>query len=382
MRFVVNRETFLEPLSRVCSIVDSGTSVMPILSSVYISSQGKGLSLTGSNIDIEINEFIPDIDVPEAGTILFSAERLLEFCRKQPTGSEIEIITEDDKIRIQRGEHSVLNANTLDADDFPMMDVGADEWSVSFDVERSDLLKNLKRIQHAMAVDDYRSYLNGALFEIENGVFRTVATDAHRLAVSESEIDLEIGERKHRALLPRRTILELMKVVSSLSSSVNIKIKDSHVDVTADNLSFASKLLEHTYPDWRGAVPVNLDKTIGIDRQEFASALSRINILSAETRERKIPVNIKVEDSNMLVRGQSEQTLSPQKIRENLLVKHSGDKVEFNAVCKYLLDSLETMPDSDEVEMSVRSQTQGNACILKFPDDASAIFIVMLLKDK
>ncbi|MGN6970428.1 DNA polymerase III subunit beta, partial [Neisseria sp. P0009.S008] len=77
-------------------------------------------------------------------------------------------------------------------------------------------------VQYSMAVQDIRYYLNGLLMQVEGNQLRLVATDGHRLAYAASQIEAELP--KTEVILPRKTVLELFKLLNNPSEPISVEL--------------------------------------------------------------------------------------------------------------------------------------------------------------
>ncbi len=403
MRFTIEKDTIIEPLSRVASVIDSSPTI-PILAQVLIESVDGGIRLWGSSIDLEASERIEDVEVSAEGKFVCSAQMLLEYCRRQPSGSRLDfnqagtrlVVENIDSAQVdsvpaanangsapdaQFSTEDYKNAMTeslLDAEDFPYLNVGEEEWTVQFDMDRYALRNIFRRTEHAMGKNEPRHYLNATLLEIADSCVRAVTTDGHRMAMSESNIDAPDLELRHRAVVPRKTAIELSKVLSSLTSRVTVQFKSAHLRMSTPNFSFTSKLMEGAFPDWRAAVPGNLELAFRADRSELASGLNMVGILGMahkDPNKGKIAANVVVSNGRLDMVADIVQ----KKIEHTMNVDENISEHKFQVNYRYLLDALEAMPECENVELYLRA-TQ-SACQIKFPEEASTTFLVMLLKD-
>lgn len=391
MQFIVERDQILNPLSRVNTVVDRNPTI-PILSQVLLTvDEGRnGIKLTGSNIDIEISEFIPDIQVTESGQAAFPGLTVQEFCRQQPSDCRLNIEFSDGKMNINKigvdGEadqnikddgglsHLSLQTmaqGTLDGP-FPILDAG--DWEIRFQINRSDLRTVMQRAQHAMGSQDLRFYLNAMLFEMSEHELRTVATDGHRMAVCHTEVATGLSDSMHRAIVPRKTVLDLGKLLAELSSPVTLEFNENHIRISTPTLKFTSKLLEGTYPDWRGVIPANLSRVFSVTRQEMIATLRRVAILGSE-----VSASMQVSDGKLRVNAQTSKNAQLE-IDEQLDITQEGDSIDFQVNGRYLLDIFDVMTEYDTVDFNLKNAQ--SACLVNFPGNESASFLVMLLKDR
>lgn len=402
MRFVIDRDAIIDPLSRVSSVIDSGPTI-PILAQVLIESTEGGIRLWGSNIDMEACERIQDVEVLSEGKFVCSAQTLLEYCRRQPDGCRLDFNQDNSQLivenidsvssgdaRVSNGDASestedevyknAMTESLLDAEDFPYLDIDTSQWNLQFDVDRFALRNIFKRTEHAMGHNEPRLYLNATLLEMTSDTVRAVTTDGHRMAMSETKLDSEIGDSdlRVRAVLPRKTALEISKVLTSLTSRVSLQFKDSHIRLTTPDFTFTSKLMEGAYPDWRAAVPGNLELAFRADRSEFAHGLKLTGILGMAQRDSnkgRIAANVEANNGRLDIRADIVQ----KRIEHTMNVEENTAKHKFQVNYRYLLDALEAMSECEKVEIYLR-QSQ-SACQIKFPEDESTSYLVMLLKD-
>ena len=391
MQFIVERDQILNPLSRVNTVVDRNPTI-PILSQVLLTvdEDRNGVQLTGSNIDIEISEFIPDIQVSESGQAAFPGLTVQEFCRQQPKECRLSFEISDGMMNINKigvdGEadqnigdgsgqsHLTLQTMAQGALDgpFPILDAG--DWDIQFQINRSDLRTVVQRSQHAMGAQDLRYYLNAMLFEMSEHELRTVATDGHRMAVCHTEVATGLNDSMHRAIVPRKTVLDMSKLLAELSSPITLEFNDNHIRISTPSVKFTSKLLEGTYPDWRGVIPANLSRVFRVTRQEMIAALRRVSILGPE-----VPASMQVKDGRLRVHAQTSKNAQLE-IDEQLDIEQNGEPIDFQINGKYLLDIFDVMTEYDSVDFNLRNAQ--SACLVNFPGNESSSFLVMLLKDR
>ncbi len=403
MKFIVDRDHFLEPLSRVSTVVEKNPP-LPILSQVLLQSVEGGIRLTGSNIQMEISEVIPEIQLTGSHMFAFAGRTVLGFCRRLPPRCKLEIEIEQDSMTItkldsattEKGDASdpaqsrfkTAIQDQLQEEmpgyedqprDFPILEPG--EMSVGFEVSRSDLHSLIRRTRHAMGRDDTRYFLNAMLFEIGQNEFRTVATDGHRMATSLSAVPTNLDSERHHSIVPRQTVLDINKLLSEISGTVTIEFNNRHVRLRTPLFSFTSKLLEGSYPDWRGAVPANLPLVLTVNRRDLTTILRRVNgTLVPELDKRPISVSLEKKGNVLHIYAESKMGYE-QIIDERLEFDEPSEhpfKVQIN--CRYLLDVLEAMPDCELVDIHYRDD-QG-ACIVQFPEEKSSLFVIMLLRDR
>lgn len=74
-----------------------------------------------------------------------------------------------------------------------------------------------------MAQQDVRYYLNGLLFDLRDTKLRCVATDGHRLALCETELE-QAKDLKRQIILPRKGVMELQRLLEGVIAKLSWKL--------------------------------------------------------------------------------------------------------------------------------------------------------------
>ncbi len=188
MKTTIKREDLLAPLQQVIGAVER-RQTLPILGNVLFKSIGGDLTLSATDLEIEmISRVIADnaTDNTDDFQVTIPARKLLDICKALPGGSVITFNIEENKVSLTSAR-SRFTLATLPASEFP----GLDEIEVqqAFTIPQKLFKTLFDRTSFAMAQQDVRYYLNGILMEISPSVIKLVATDGHRLALSEVTLD-------------------------------------------------------------------------------------------------------------------------------------------------------------------------------------------------
>ncbi|HSB96738.1 MAG TPA: DNA polymerase III subunit beta, partial [Spongiibacteraceae bacterium] len=177
MKFVISREALLKPLNLAAGVVER-RQTLPILANVLMVLNGQRLSITGTDLEVELVGHIDLENVPESqGEITVPARKLVDICKSLPESSQLEFTLDEQRLVIRSGR-SRFTLSTLPASDFPAVE--SSPGSVELQLKQSDLKRIIDRTGFAMAQQDVRYYLNGMLWEVRSGKLRVVATDGHR----------------------------------------------------------------------------------------------------------------------------------------------------------------------------------------------------------
>ncbi len=190
MKFVVSREALLKPLQLVAGVVER-RQTLPVLSNVLIQLNGDQLSLTGTDLEVEIVGRITLEQPGQSGEITVPARKLVDICRSLPDGSAIEFTQDEARILVKSGR-SRFTLSTLPASDFPNVEDAP--GNLRFSCAQQEVKRLIERTAFAMAQQDVRYYLNGMLWEVRQDQLRVVATDGHRMAMCTRAVAVKTNE--------------------------------------------------------------------------------------------------------------------------------------------------------------------------------------------
>ena len=160
MTFNINRDILLKPLSAVASIVEK-RHTLPILSNVLIEAKDQQLTLTATDLEMQISLSINTPIGAELSTTI-SAKKLLDICRALPDNTEINMTTTDSRVAVKAGK-SKFNLQTLPAVDYPVMTKAVGTETVTIGIAQSTLKNLFKQVEFAMAQQEVRRCVEDVL---------------------------------------------------------------------------------------------------------------------------------------------------------------------------------------------------------------------------
>ena len=274
----INREALLKPLQAVSGIIER-RHTLPILSNVMMTRQGNKIDFVATDIEIEISATATVDTEGESRSITVGAKKLLDILKALPADSDVNLSLTDKRMQVKSGK-SRFNLQTLPADDFPRLAI-ADAVATKFSVSQKMLKSLLSLVQYAMAQQDIRYYLNGLLMVVDGNTLRLVATDGHRLAHAANQIDGSQMPRQE-VILPRKTILELTKLLSDSDDIVEVELSGNQVKFSFSDIVLMSKLVDGKFPDFQRVIPQNQPKKLKLNRLQLLGSLSRASILTSD----------------------------------------------------------------------------------------------------
>ena len=365
MKFSVNRELLLKPLQQVAGVVER-RQTLPVLSNVLIQVTDAGVSLTGTDLEVELIGQVPT-ESEEFGEITVPAKKLLDICKELPDKADVLFELVESRLLIKSGRFR-SNLSTLPAADFPSVDRSTVEMTTSIDSK--SFKKLLDRTSFAMAQQDVRYFLNGMLLELGEGYIRSVATDGHRLAMSSLSQDSG-NEAMKQVIIPRKGVLELQRLLGDLEGEIEVSFGANHLCARSKYFTMTTKLVDGKFPDYDRVIPKNGDKVVFADKLELKQALIRTAILSNE-KFRGIRVNLSAGQLKL-----SANNPEQEEAEETVTVDYDGVDLEVGFNVGYLQDVLGVL-DSDKVKITVHDAN--SSALLEHPEDDDSLYVVMPMK--
>ncbi len=365
MKFSIQREAILQPLSQVVGVVER-RQTLPVLANFLIVAKEDQISVTGTDMEVELVATASAI-VSEPGETTVPARKLVDICRALPDGVEISFEQEGERVLVKAGR-SRFTLSTLPASEFPTIE--ATESMQTVQIEEKGLKQILDKTAFAMANGDVRYYLNGLLFDLSSSRLRTVATDGHRLALSDLNTQLNL-DADLKLIVPRKGVLELIRMLSDSDQSVELSLSEKFVRLVRGKVMFTSKLIDGRFPEYQAVIPVGAEKSFRTDRAEMIRALQRVSILS---NEKYHGVRLELVDNNMKIVAHNRDQ---EEAVENLTIEQDMENTQLGFNVTYLLDALNAL-DSEMVVMSM--QDPSSSCLVTEPDNDNIRHVVMPLK--
>ena len=354
MKLSIDRAALLRSLGHMQSVVERRNTI-PILSNVLMKAEDGVLSMSSTDMDLEINESVA-ANVEMAGATTAPAHTFHDIVKKLPDGSDVEIAlnAEGTQMTVSAGR-SQFKLSCLPVADFPEIAIG--DLPHNFSLPASDLRALIDRTKFAMSTEETRYYLNGIyVHEADNDgvkVLRAVSTDGHRLARFEMPLP-DGATNMPGVIVPRKTVGEIRKLIEDAADLIQISLSENKIRFSFDHVVMTSKLIDGTFPDYQRVIPQGNDKIVEVDPKIFTKAIDRVSTISdGKSRALKIALNGK---QMTLSASSAESGSATEEMEVN---GEAVMDIGFNA--KYLLD--------------ITSQIEGEGCRLTLADSASPTII-------
>jgi len=365
MDFYIKKEEIVKCLNTTLGVVEK-RQTLPILSNVLFDVNETSLKLTATDLESEISSTSTISNYKSGGKTTAPAKKLSELCRLFPDLSEIHFYIDGDNLKIETNSGN-YNLATLPSEDFPVFET--DETENSININSQKMRNLINKTAFAMGNQDWRHFLNGLYLNIDDKEITSVATDAHRLAMSSAELN-EASSEEYTGIVPRKSINEIAKMIGDSDENIIIRIGQSSIVAEISGIVFASKLIEGKFPDYEQVIPSGESSVLKIEKKAFADSLSRVSVLSSEKYK-----GVRLITNNDLLNITAN---NPEKEQgeENVPCSYSGEKIDIAFNVNYLQEILSTINDQ-HVEINFFGSDK--SCLITTPESEKLKYVVMPL---
>ncbi|MCA0431714.1 MAG: DNA polymerase III subunit beta [Proteobacteria bacterium] len=369
MKVTIERSAFLKALNHVQSVVERRNTI-PILSNVLVNAGTDSVKLTATDLDIEIVESVA-AETQRPGAVTVPAHMLYDIVRKLPDGAQLELELGKDTGRVSvNAGRSRFSLAALPPEDFP--DLSSGEFGNRFTLPAGALRSLIEKTRFAISTEETRYYLNGIYLHQarEKKSLRAVATDGHRLAQAEVALP-EGAEGMPGVIVPRKTVLEVVKLIEGGDTEVEVALSSSKVRFSMGHLVLTSKLIDGTFPDYERVIPKSHSRILTADSKSFASAVDRVSTISLEKSR---AVKMSLAEGRLTLAVNNPDAGSAE---EELAVGYDNEPLEIGFNSRYLLDVASQITAE---EMRFELQDSGSPTVVRDPKDEHVLYVLMPMR--
>jgi DNA polymerase-3 subunit beta len=347
MELKIGSQELARALGRSQGIVER-KSTMPILSHVLLEARkGTELHISATDLDLSVTSQHA-CEVTKEGALAVSAKHLYEIVRSLPEQSVTLKRAGNNYLEVKSGpaEFRIVG---LPAEDFPALP--RFDKLPFVDVDPVSLLDQVDRTFFAASNDETRYNLNGVFFEPQGPVLRLVATDGHRLAVSERPLDGDFGLKKG-VILPKKGLNELRKLLTEAAEASGEKVAsqlgfaENSAVFRRPGVTLVMRLIEGLFPDYKQVIPKPGEKIVKVGRQRFLETLRRVSLVSADKSQ---AVKLELSAGTLRVLSQNPDLGDA---REDVPVEYAGDPLKIGFNSRYLTDVVAALK-ADDVQLEL-----------------------------
>jgi DNA polymerase-3 subunit beta len=346
MELVVRKTDLLRELQLFQGIVERKNTI-PILANVLIEATGDEVKLLATDLEVGLRSKCTAA-VSKGGSLTLPAKKLYEIIKALP---ETDVRIEEDRNGVKvAADRFDSRMQTLPREDFPTLPEGTGTYNAS--LPRDVVKQMVAKTQFAITGEDTRYFLNGALFILRPDSMSLVSTDGHRLALITVPRDTGKkgkGEDEVRVILPRKTLLELGRLLAEGDGDIQYERGENHLFFDIGGRLLISRMIDGQFPAFERVIPKANDKRVEFDRDRLTSAVKRVALLS---NERSRAVKFQMDKGKVEIASSSPEF---GEAKEVLMVDYAAAPVTICFNAQYVLDFLAVV-ETDSVSLEFKDE--------------------------
>jgi DNA polymerase-3 subunit beta len=347
MELVVRKTDLLRELQLFQGIVERKNTI-PILANILIEADGDQVKMLATDLEVGLRSRCT-ASVTKSGSLTLPAKKLYEIVKALP---ETDVRIEENKNGVKvAADRFDSRMQTLPREDFPSLPDATGTFSAT--LPRDVLKQMVAKTQFAITGEDTRYFLNGALFIQRSDAMSLVATDGHRLALisvpREKTKGKGKGEEEERVILPRKTLLELGRLLAEGEGDIQYERGENHLFFDIGGRLLISRMIDGQFPAFERVIPKNNDKKVEFDRDRLTSAVKRVALLS---NERSRAVKFQMDKGKVEIASSSPEF---GEAKEVIVVDYSAAPVTICFNAQYVLDFLAVV-ETDSVSLEFKDE--------------------------
>lgn len=366
MEFTARKEDLARELALIQGIVERKNTI-PILANVLIEVESTGLTLAATDLDVGLRCRL-DGEVVKPGALTLSAKKLYEIVRAV-SDSDVNVEAMENNWASISSGRAYFKMVGLAKTEFPSL---PDPPSSGFTAIPGEVLAELiSKTSFAITSDDNRYFLNGAKLELTERQLRMIATDGHRLAFIAKERREPSGATNVSVIIPKKTLLELVKILAEQDGPVEFAQSDNHLFFRIGERLLVSKRVDDQFPAYDKVIPQSNEKRVSCAREELAGAIRRVSLLA---NERSRAVRFAIEAGRVEVSSQNPEM---GEASETVEAGYDGEPLQIGFNGQYLLDFLsassspeirfELKDDASQGLLRPAGENEGDYCYVVMP---------------
>jgi len=338
MEITVSKFELLRELTATQGVVERKTTI-PILSNYLFEAGGDKLSLTATDLDLSLRTSC-NAKVKKEGSCTIPARKLHDYVKLLPDADITIKLLENHWVSIRCGRSNTKMVG-MARSNFPGLPPFPNAGVVN--VPAQVLRGMIAKTGFAIANEESRYTLNGALLVLKPESITMVATDGHRLAHIErggEKFEGISGEMK--TLIPKKAMDELKILLDSTDTDVIEFAKDeSTLFFRIGPRLLTSRQLTGQFPNYEAVLPKDNSKSVSVDAEELSAAISRV---AQFADERSRAVRLKLDKGEMKLSASSSETGESE---DSIEISYNGESLAIGFNAQYIIDFLKAVGAGD-----------------------------------
>ena len=360
MRIQMDREELIALLVTTSKALSSKTT-LPILEGFLLSAKEGLLTVTCTDLALGI-ETIGHADVEEEGSLVMPGRLFNEIVRRMPEGLVTIIGDADNKAYINsNGSKTTLQA--FSSQEYPTLPQVSKKEPVA--IGQGKLRDMIRQSIFAVAADEARPILTGALMEIEDNVLHVVSLDGYRFAMRSEALDHPYPPMQW--VVPGRSLNEIGRVLDEKGDAL-LYLHDKHMMVDLDHTRIVSRLLEGEYIKYHQILPTEWQTRVVLPSRTLMQSVDRASLMAREGRNNLMKFSIG--GGKVIITANSEQG----NVYEELNADIQGKEIEIAFNARYFSDMLKVI---DDMDIQLLFQSNVSPCVVQPVEGDRFLYLVL-----
>jgi len=346
MEFSVTKSQLLQELNLTQGVVEKKTTI-PILSNLLLEATDSSLRISATDLELGVRCGCP-AKVKKTGAGAVPAKRLLEIVRSLPEAEIRFKLLENHWLQLNC-ERSTFKLVGMARDNFPALP--ATPKAVA-SLPAGVLMAMIQKTIFAISTEESRYTLNGALLLLKPDSVTMVATDGHRLALIQRQVEVPNLKTEFRVLIPKKAMNEILRIAGEgeAESVVEIGKDESHLFFSVGERCLISRMLTGQFPNYEAVLPRENTRIVEVNKDVVTAAMRRVALLADE---RSHAVRLQFDKDQLEVFASSGEY---GEAHETLEAAYQGEPMLIGFNCHYLLDFLNVLGDGGKVRVELKDE--------------------------
>jgi DNA polymerase-3 subunit beta len=369
MEITVSKFELLRELTATQGVVERKTTI-PILSNYLLEAAGDKLSLTATDLDLSLRTSC-NAKVKKEGACTIPARKLYDYVKLLPDADITIRLLENHWVSIRCGRSNTKMVG-MARSNFPGLPVfpSAGVIKIAAAVLRSMIAKT----GFAIASEESRYTLNGALMVLKPESITMVATDGHRLAhVERTGEKFEGVSGEMKTLIPKKAMDELKSLLDSEAETIDFAKDESTLFFRVGPRLLTSRQLTGQFPNYEAVLPKDVSKSITLQGEELGAAIARV---AQFADERSRAVRLRLEKGELKLSASSTETGESE---DSIEIAYDGEPMAIGFNAQYLIDFIKAT-GSREVKLELKDAQSAGQLRPAEGEDYKYRYIVMPMR--
>jgi DNA polymerase-3 subunit beta len=346
MEFTATKAELLNELNLTQGVVEKKTTI-PILSNLLLEVSDATLRISATDLELGVRCGCP-AKVKKEGSGTVPAKRLLEIVRSLPEAEVKFKVLENHWVQLTC-ERSSFKLVGMAKDNFPVLPAVPNPLVT---IPANVLVAMIQKTIFAISNEESRYTLNGGLLLLKPESVTMVATDGHRLALIERELQVPGLKNELRVLIPKKAMGELLRLLaeSEEDTPVHFSKDETHLFFSVGDRVLISRMLTGQFPNYEAVLPREVTRIAELDKDPITAAVRRVALLADE---RSHAVRMRLDADQLEIFSSSGEF---GEAHETLDAKYKNEALEIGFNYQYLLDFLSAIGEGGKIRLEFKDE--------------------------